>query len=139
MALEPTTIVLNSGRKIESCCYIVAPSNRGAFMYSWCERTIRRFIRVGEDEARKFFGEFPVILVPPVINRDNPDLPQLPMYRFISEFSSDSISNDMDYSTAIIMWYQNTQFPVIADEIQTTFAEIDWDGLAADQKLDLGL
>ena len=138
MKLEPIKIVLNSGRELESCCYIVANANRGAVMYSWCDRTIRNFIRVGEDEARKFFGELPVILVPPVINRDNPDQPHLPMYRFISEFSSAAVSSDMDWSTAIVMWHQNTQFPIISDDVRSAFAEIDWDGLAVDHKMNLG-
>ena len=106
-------------------------------MYSWCDRTIRNFIRVAENEGRKFFGDQPVIVVPPEINRDDPDRPSLPPYRFIGEFSSSPLDDSNDWSTAIVVWYQNSPFPVIGDDALPAFRGIDWGVSAADKSLEL--
>ena len=136
LKLEQIEIALETGRQLRCSCYIVSNSNRGAVMYTWCERTIRNFIRVAEREGRKFFGDHPVIVVPPNINRDDPDHPHLPLYRFIGEYTSDPIDETEHWSTAIVIWYQNAQFPVIGDDARAAFTGIDWDAVAADGTLE---
>ena len=105
-------------------------------MYTPSDRATRNFIKVAENEGRKLFGDHPVIVVPPAITYDAENRPHLPPCRFVGEFSSDPIDEKKCWSTAIVVWYQNTPYPIIGGDVETAFREIQWNASASDEEIE---
>lgn len=127
--------MLRSGREIWTHCYIVSDSTRGALLYTPSERATRNFIRVAENEGRTLFGDHPVFLVPPRITNDREDRPCLPPVRFVGDFSSAQLNDANDLSSAIDIWYQESTFPIIGDDVRDAFVDIAWKNAAKDEKI----
>lgn len=135
MKPEHVEIVLDDGRQLRCSCYIVSSSDRGTLIYTPSDRATRNFIRVAENEGRKLFGNHPVIVIPPVLSRDDEGRPHLPRYRLVGEFTSDPMDRSMCWSKAIIVWYQSAPFPVIGDDVHMAFRSITWNALALDEAI----
>jgi hypothetical protein len=133
----PSTINirLRDGRELVSTCFLVSSSDRGALIFTPSDRAIRNFIAKAQDDATKLFGDQPVILLPPQITRDEQAQPWLPPVRLIAEFSSTPMNEGFDYSSAVVIWYQQEAFPFIGDDVAGAFQMIDWENQAKNVSL----
>ena len=127
------TARVKGGREIWANCFIMSSSDRGALMFTPSDRATRNFIAKAHDDAKKLFGDYPVILVPPRITRDEEDRPWLPPVRFVAEFSSAPMSEIHCLSTAVIIWYQNEPLPFIGDDLASDFELVEWATHAKDE------
>ena len=135
MNYQRVEISLTDGRLLSCDCYIVSSSTRGAVLYTPLDRATRNFIKVAEREGKQFFGERPVIVVPPILTNDEQQRPNLPPYRFIGEFISQPFKSKNCWSRAIVVWYQNSPYPIIGEDAEVDFRLIDWDAIAVDQSI----
>jgi hypothetical protein len=126
---------LKDGRELSSTCFIVSSSDRGAMMFMPSDRATRNFIAKAHNDAKGLFGDQPVILVPPRIARDEKDQPWLPPVRLIAEFSSAPTDEAFDFSTAVVIWYQQEVFPFIGDDAVGDSELIDWEKQARNESL----
>jgi hypothetical protein len=118
---------LKDGRELLATCVIVSSSDRGPMLFTPSDRATRNFIAKAHDDAKKLFGNKPVILVPPRITRDEQDRPWLPPVRLIAEFTSRPFEERTCYSTAVVIWYQQDVFPFIGKEGSDDFEMIVWE------------
>jgi hypothetical protein len=128
-------VTLNNGRELSSSCFLVSSSDRGAMLFMPSERAIRNFMAKAREDARKLFGEEPVIIVPPRITRDEEDRPWLPPVRMVAEFTSAPMSDAFDYSTAVVIWFQQGEYPLIGDDVREDFVGMEWEKYARDVSL----
>jgi hypothetical protein len=126
---------LKNGRKISSSCCIISTGDRGPLLFMPSERANRNFFRVAREDATKLFGDRPSILLPPHITKDGDGNPWLPPVRLVAEFSSAPISDGFDFSTAVIIWYQQSSFPFVGDDVRCDFECIPWESDAVDRSL----
>jgi hypothetical protein len=118
---------LKDGRELSATCFIFSSSDRGAMILTPSDRATRNFISKAHDDAKRLFGEHPIILIPPRITRDEKDQPWLPPVRLIAEFSSAPTDDAFCLSTAVVIWYQREAFPFIGDDVVGDFEVIDWE------------
>jgi hypothetical protein len=118
---------LKDGRELTATCVIVSSSDRGAMIFTPSDRATRNFIAKAQDDAKKIFGNKPVILVAPRITRDEQDQPWLPPVRLVAEFSSRPFDEKSCLSSAVVIWYQQEMFPFIGKDVIDDFAMIDWE------------
>jgi hypothetical protein len=118
---------LKDGRELTATCAIVSSSDRGAMIFTPSDRATRNFIAKAHDDAKKLFGNKPVILVPPRMTRDDQDQPSLPPVRVVAEFSSRPFDEKSCLSSAVVIWYQQDAFPFIGQDVIGDFELIDWE------------
>jgi hypothetical protein len=118
---------LKDGRELNATCVIVSSSDRGAKIFTPSDRATRNFIAKAHDDAKKLFGNKPVILVPPRITRDEQDRPWLPPVRLVAEFSSRPFDEKSCFSSAVVIWYQQEAFPFIGKDVICDFELNDWE------------
>jgi hypothetical protein len=132
---EDVRIRLKDGTELWSTCLIVSSSDRGATLFTPSERATRNFIAKARADAKRLFGEKPIILVPPRVTLDAQGQPWLPHVRFVGEFSSAATDEAFDLSTAVVIWYQQRTFPFIGDDVVDDFTSIDWKIHAENERL----
>jgi hypothetical protein len=118
---------LKDGRELTATCVIVSSSDRGAMIFTPCDRATRNFIAMAHDDAKKLFGNKSVILVPPRIIHDEQDQSWLPPVRLVAEFSSRPFNEKSCLSSAVVIWYQQKPYPFIGSDVSDDFASIDWE------------
>jgi hypothetical protein len=118
---------LKDGRELTATCVIVSSSDRGAMIFTPSDRATRNFIAKAHDDAKKLFGNKPVILVPPRMTHDEQDQPWLPPVRVVAEFSSRPFDEKSCLSSAVVIWYQQEAFPFIGKDVIGDFELIDWE------------
>jgi hypothetical protein len=132
---DSVKVRLNDGRELWSTCLIVSSSDRGATLFTPSDRATRNFIAIARDDAKRLFGDQPIILVPPRITPDQEGRPWLPRVRLVGEFSSAPTDEAFDLSTAVVIWYQQKTFPFVGDDVVDDFASIDWVSQARNERL----
>ena len=95
-------------------------------LFTPSDRATRNFIAKAQDDAKKLFGDLPVIVVPPRIARDEKDRPWLPPVRLVAEFTSAAMDEAFNYSVAVVIWYQQDAFPFIGADVADDFQSVDW-------------
>ena len=79
-------------------------------------------------QARRFFGEWPLHVIPPELA---PGEVAFPPVRIIASFTSGPVRK-MNLSSLVAIWFQHEEFPIPDDAGRAALVAMDWDRLAFD-------
>ncbi len=135
-------ITLASGHQIKAMSLHVNHTYEGQLVGSPCEKINKGHLERLPLAMQKVFGEWPVYIVPPVIERPQenpyPDDPELapaffPPLEVAARFEcAQPLSPKMDGSYLIIAWYQHSCPPLMAPNILEQVERISWHEHAKD-------
>ena len=126
-----------SGRAARASALLVESTYAGLLEGLPSREMNDRLLSVLVGRVQSIFGDWPVHVIEPPRRtgedrRGRGPVERLPDCWVAADFTASPIDSAMDGSRLILVWFQETAFPMPADAILAQLRGVDWEGLARD-------